>query len=273
MMLLSVTLAAGVALAVGLHGDESSAATRLSSTETLTAKKIEGAKRKLNLGEKLKIDRGPTEEPPPKPEPPPPPPPSVPDAGQDNAQPVEEHRSEPAPEPQPTPPPPEPAPIPNYWPKPSNKEISNAKEPRYFNPNPGADMTLTVPALGLYDVPVYTSDGPQALDASLLHVPETSFPWDEGAQRNVYIAGHYLGWPGTKSRLIFYNLDQLSKGDEVILKDREDRAYRYRVSESFMAGPDESWVMGQEVGRDMVTLQTCIPPTFENRLIVQADRT
>jgi sortase (surface protein transpeptidase) len=26
------------------------------------------------------------------------------------------------------------------------------------------------------------------------------------------------------------------------------------------------------VGRDMLTLQTCVPPSFEERLIVRADR-
>jgi hypothetical protein len=36
--------------------------------------------------------------------------------------------------------------------------------------------------------------------------------------------------------------------------------------------PDDSWDMGQVRNRDMLTLQTCIPPTFENRLIVRADR-
>ena len=133
-------------------------------------------------------------------------------------------------------------------------------------------MSLTVEALGLYDVPVITSDSPDALDESLMHVPETSFPWDSGAQRNVYIAGHYLGWPGTASRLVFYNLDKLKRGDEAVLKDSQGRAYRYRVSESFTAGPDDSWVMGQELNRDMLTLQTCIPPSFEKRLIVRADR-
>jgi hypothetical protein len=30
--------------------------------------------------------------------------------------------------------------------------------------------------------------------------------------------------------------------------------------------------MGQERGRDMLTLQTCIPPTFEDRLVIRADR-
>ena len=133
-------------------------------------------------------------------------------------------------------------------------------------------MTLTIEALGLYEVPVTSSADLGVLDYGLMHDPETSFPWDGGAQRNVFIAGHYLGWPGTKSHLVFYNLDKLQNGDEVVLKDRQGRAYRYRVSESFEARPEDSWVMGQEVGRDMLTLQTCIPPTFEERLIVRADR-
>ena len=65
----------------------------------------------------------------------------------------------------------------------------------------------------------------------------------------------------------------VGKGDEVILKDREGKAYRYQVSEVMEVNPDDVWVMGQVVGRDMVTLQTCTPiPTFEKRLIVRADR-
>jgi sortase A len=88
----------------------------------------------------------------------------------------------------------------------------------------------------------------------------------------VFIAGHYLGWPGTASHLVFYNLDKLRGGDEVVLEDSGGRIYRYRVSESFEATPYDSWVMGQEVGRDMLTLQTCIPPLYEERLIVRADR-
>jgi sortase A len=105
-----------------------------------------------------------------------------------------------------------------------------------------------------------------------MHEPETSLPWDGGAQRNVYLAGHYLGWPGTASHLVFYNLDKLRSGDEILLEDSAGNDYRYRVDESFMATPDESWVMGQVRNRDMLTLQTCIPPTFEDRLVVRADR-
>jgi sortase A len=40
-----------------------------------------------------------------------------------------------------------------------------------------------------------------------------------------------------------------------------------------VVGPADTWVMGEVRGRDMVTLQTCTPiPTFEQRIIVRADR-
>jgi sortase A len=44
----------------------------------------------------------------------------------------------------------------------------------------------------------------------------------------VFLAGHYLGYPGTASHLVFYNLDKLRHGDEVVLEGRGDRTYRYR---------------------------------------------
>ncbi|MCA1728074.1 MAG: sortase, partial [Actinobacteria bacterium] len=158
------------------------------------------------------------------------------------------------------------------WPQPTKDEVASTEAPRYYAPTSDTSMSLTIEALGLYDVPVINSYSYEALDRGLMHEPDTSLPWDVGAQRNVYIAGHYLGWPGTASHLVFYNLDKLKSGDEILLKDSAGNAYRYRASESFMAGPDESWVMGQVQSRDMLTLQTCIPPTFEDRLVVRADR-
>ena len=82
-----------------------------------------------------------------------------------------------------------------------------------------------------------------------------------------------MGYRGTWSRMIFYNLHKLKRGDKVLLKDRTGRSYEYQVSETFLADPADLWVMGQVRGRDMVTLQTCTPiPTFQKRLIVRADR-
>jgi sortase A len=241
MMLFTLVLAAGVATVVSFQGEEAPSTTALSSTEEPQAAGTPAEEeREFEPGEKLKIDDEPGKEP-------------APGKG-------------PAPKSRP-----DPATVAN-WPRPTNNEVASAAVARYFNPQPDEGMSLTVEALGLYDVPVISSNSVEALDTSLMHVPETSLPWDEGAQRNVYISGHYLGWPGTASRLVFYNLDKLQNGDEVVLKDGRGGAYRYGVSESFMAWPEESWVMGQELNRDMLTLQTCIPPDFGQRLIVRADR-
>ena len=159
------------------------------------------------------------------------------------------------------------------WPKPSQRELKSAKGERHYNLLPGAIMGLTIEAIGIYDAPVFDSDGPWALANGVAHNPKTSLPWSQSAQRNVFLAGHRMGYRGTWSRMLFYNLDKLKRGDKVVLKDRAGNSYRYRVSEVFITDPKAVWVMGQVRGRDMVTLQTCTPyPTFQNRLIVRADR-
>src|SRR5919112_2685153 len=159
------------------------------------------------------------------------------------------------------------------WSKPTQGELRNANAARHYELLPGAIMGLTIEAIGIYDAPVFDSDGRWALANGVAHNPETSLPWSPTTQRNVYLAGHRMGFRGTWSRMIFYNLDKLKRGDKVLLKDRAGRSYRYRVSEVFIADPTGVWVMGQVRGRDMVTLQTCTPiPTFQKRLIVRADR-
>jgi len=159
------------------------------------------------------------------------------------------------------------------WPEPTQGELQSANEPRHYELLPGAIMGLTIEAIGIHDAPVFDSKSQWALANGVAHNPQTSLPWSQSAQRNVYLAGHRMGFRGTWSRMIFYNLDKLEKGDEVVLKDRTGRTYEYLVSEVFIIDPRDVWVMGQVRGRDMVTLQTCTPyPTFEKRLIVRADR-
>lgn len=158
------------------------------------------------------------------------------------------------------------------WPEPDGGEIRAASKPRRYDWVPGAAMTLTVRNIGIYNAPVMGNDSQRALDNGIVHVPETSLPWDDTPQTNVYLAGHKLGWPGTGSRMIFYNLGDLQRGNEVVLEDRRGNRYKYRVSETFVVGPYDSWVMGQVRNRDMVTLQTCTGPGFSQRLIVRADR-
>ena len=134
-------------------------------------------------------------------------------------------------------------------------------------------MSLSVPAIGLRNAPVFDSEAKSVLDKGIAHLPDTSMPWSDTPERNVYLAGHRLGWPGTGSHLIFYRLNELTGGEKVTLRARDGTKYDYRVLESFAVWPDENWVTGRVKGRDLLTLQTCTPiPTFQNRLIIRAMR-
>jgi sortase A len=205
---------------------------------------------------------------------PPPPPTPLTEKAEPQSQPLEE--PEPKPKPQP-PSEPQQDVLPAAeadWPMPTNEQIERASKPRHYDLPPGAVMGLTINDLGIHNAPVFNSDDQWALRNGISHVPDTSLPWSDAPQRNVFLEGHRLGWPGTGSHLIFYHLNWLEEGDTVMLKDREGKRYRYRVSETLIVNPDDVWVMGQVRDRDMVTLQTCTPiPSYEKRLIVRADRT
>jgi sortase A len=159
------------------------------------------------------------------------------------------------------------------YPLPTDSQLQAANQPRHYNLPQGAIMGLSINALELRNVPVLSSASTRALDQGVIHLPGTSYPWSDTPERNVYLAGHRLGWPGTGSHLVFYRLDELGRGDRITLRDREGGRYDYRVIESFEVGPLERWVTGRVRGRDLLTLQTCTPiPTFEKRLIVRAER-
>ena len=71
---------------------------------------------------------------------------------------------------------------------------------------------------------------------------------------------------------MFYDLDVLTNGDEVILADADGTKYTYAVFASFVVGPSDTYVTLPTPGKNIVSLQTCTPiPTFEERLVVQAE--
>jgi sortase A len=159
------------------------------------------------------------------------------------------------------------------YPLPTDRQLRAANQPRHYDLPPGAVMSLTINALELRNVPVISSDTTEALDQGVIHLPGTSYPWSGTPERNVYLAGHRLGWPGTGSHLVFYRLNELGRRDRITVRDREGGRYDYMVIESFEVGPLDRWVTGRVRGRDLLTLQTCTPiPTFERRLIVRAER-
>src|SRR5215210_4262594 len=61
------------------------------------------------------------------------------------------------------------------------------------NEGVGGTMTLSVPKLGLEDVPVPTANSQVALDREgIIRFEETGTPWEEGS--NTFIVGHALGY-------------------------------------------------------------------------------
>lgn len=133
-------------------------------------------------------------------------------------------------------------------------------------------LKLTVPKmervkdLNVYDGP---ADDESALEVGALHVRGTGFPWEQ--QSNVYIAGHRLGYPGTDSYLVFWDLDKLEQGDEMILTDAEGTSYIYRVFRNFVTGPYDWQVTEPIPGKNILSLQTCTLPDYSERIVVQAE--
>lgn len=135
-----------------------------------------------------------------------------------------------------------------------------------------AEMKLTIPEMSrVKDAPVYT--GPANDEASLnqgaLHVQGTGYPWQSGA--NVYIAGHRLGYAGTGSYLLFFDLNKLKNGDELYLTDTNGTRYTYKVFKVFEVGPNDEAVTQPVPGKSIISLQTCTLPTYTHRLIVQGE--
>ncbi len=150
-------------------------------------------------------------------------------------------------------------------------DIQKAEEATTAAPK-SETMRLTIPQMKrVKDVPVY--DGPASDESALhdgtLHVEDTGFPWQR--QANVYIAGHRLGYPRTKSFLVFWDLNRLREGHRVMLTDSEGQRYVYRVFDRFVVGPDDASVKDPIPGKNVVSLQTCTLPDYAERLVVRAE--
>jgi sortase A len=157
------------------------------------------------------------------------------------------------------------------------KAFSSAETEEELTADPVArskTMKLTVPEMSrVQDLNVYSTpwDDETALEAGAQHVEGTGFPWED--EPNVYIAGHRIGFPGTDSYLVFYDLDVLEEGDEVFLTDSEGSRYTYEVFDSFETDPYDWSVTEPVSGKNIVTLQTCTLPDYSDRIIVQAELT
>ena len=150
--------------------------------------------------------------------------------------------------------------------------VEKVRGPRVDAPK-AKTLKLTVPTLDrVQNVPVYDAGKNQyeeAMHDGTAHVKGTGFPWQRGA--NVYIAGHRVGYPGTKSNLVFWDLDKLKQGDEIHLTDADGKRYTYTVFRKFVVNPSATHVMNPVKGKSVVSLQTCTLPDYSKRLVVQGE--
>ncbi len=139
-------------------------------------------------------------------------------------------------------------------------------------------MYLMVPKMGIYDVPVVEGITEASLDEGAGHLLGSGYPGVSGS--NTYIAGHRRGYPGTASDHLFWDLPNLVAGDEVIITDSAGQSYTYAVSE-IEEVPITDLSVTAPVGRDVVSLQTCIEdfgdywtegPNWNVRYVVRAER-
>lgn len=101
------------------------------------------------------------------------------------------------------------------------------------------------------------------------HYPGTALP---GGKGNFAVAGHRTTYGAP-----FFNLDQLRKGDEVVVTARTGKRFTYRVQRQQVVSPSDTWVITPDPLQrgpktKTLTLTTC-NPRFSNaeRLIVFAE--
>jgi LPXTG-site transpeptidase (sortase) family protein len=107
---------------------------------------------------------------------------------------------------------------------------------------------LRIPSLGL-EVPIFDGTDELVLNRGVGLIEGTSIPGESG---NLGIAGHRDGF--------FRVLKDIRPGDTISVEHLYGQV-QYRVTETFIVDPEETWVLKDE-GDEMVTLVTCYPFYF-----------
>ena len=109
----------------------------------------------------------------------------------------------------------------------------------------------------------------KALSEGVAHAKGTYFP---GQGKNIFLFAHSTNAPWNVSRFnaVFYLLDKMSKGDQIIIYFA-DKRYIYQVTDIKTVGPNDTSYLNDDGLGEKLILQTCSPPgTSWNRLLVFA---
>ncbi len=108
-----------------------------------------------------------------------------------------------------------------------------------------------------------------ALAQGVAQAKGTAFPGQKG---NIYLFSHSTDapWNVVRYNAIFYLLDKLEPGDEIIMFYK-GRRYDYTVFDKRIVDPADTEYLTNSYDESVLTLQTCDPPgTLLHRLIVRA---
>jgi len=136
-------------------------------------------------------------------------------------------------------------------------------------------FSILIPKLGI-DERVFSNVDPNnpqdylpVLQQGIAHAKGSVFPGESGT---TYLFAHSADnwWDIEHYNAIFYTLNNLSLGDEIVVFF-ENRRYEYVVSEQVISDPqDVTYLTAQHGGEQRLVLQTCWPPgtTFKRLYIV-----
>jgi len=135
--------------------------------------------------------------------------------------------------------------------------------------------SLFVPKLDIkapvrWNIPA--SNAMDELRNGVVHIKQTSFPGQ--VDGNIFLTGHssYYWWDSGKYKFIFTLLPQIKNGTKVYVK-HHNKLYTYKVYQTLTVKPDDTWVMKQIKGKNIVSLMTCVPiGTNLRRFVVRAEQ-
>lgn len=145
---------------------------------------------------------------------------------------------------------PNPAPAPQPAPKPVVKK-------------PKTDTFIKIPAIKLL-MPVLKGMTDENLRYAAATFDNGVVP---GGPGNYALAGHRSYTYGR----MFNRLDELAPGHLIEITVKQD-TFTYRVTESFVVNPEDTWVLKSDSSKNTITLVTCTPVrTATQRLIIKGE--
>lgn len=152
--------------------------------------------------------------------------------------------------------------------------LSNAIQPNRTIVPIDEEFGIVIPKLGanarvIANVDPYKANEYQyALIKGVAHAKGSAVP---GTAGNIFLFSHSSVnfYEATRYNSVFYLLQKLEKGDEVVLYYQK-QTYTYEVTDTKMVNPSEVTYLTNSSSEQTLTLMTCWPPgtTFQRLLII-----